>query len=68
MPYKALKDFNHRGVEIREGQEVPPDTFEPDDIAGLFAKGLLVDPDAKPAKAEPKKAAPKKAAKASKKK
>jgi len=56
--FTAAKDFNHHGVEVKAGQEVPPDTFEPDDIAGLFAKGLLVDPDAKP---KEKAEAPKKA-------
>lgn len=38
---KALKDFNHRGIEVKAGEEVGNDLFEPDDCLGLVAKGLI---------------------------
>ena len=54
--YQATKDFDHLGVKVKAGQEVKPDTFTPGDIAGLIAKGLLIDLDAEPKAEAPKRA------------
>lgn len=54
--YQAAKDFNHLGVEVKKGDEVKIGTFAPGDIAGLFAKGLITDLNAKPEAEAPKKA------------
>lgn len=41
--FKAVKDFDHLGVKVRAGQEVPPKTFTSVDMAGLVSKGLLAE-------------------------
>lgn len=60
--YIATKDFSHLGIEVKAGQEVSPADFEPDDLAGLVAKGLLVSPDVPELDEVEEAAAPKKAA------
>ena len=47
---KALKDFSHMGIEVKAGEEVSNDLFEPDVYPMLVQKGLVGDdvPDPKP--------------------
>ena len=46
---KAVKDFDHLGTKVKAGDVLPPNTFVSKDMAGLFAKGLLKETEAKPA-------------------
>ena len=40
---KALRDFNHLGISVKAEEEVSDDLFEPDDMLGLVAKGLIAE-------------------------
>jgi len=65
---KAVKDFDHLGTKVKAGDVLPPNTFVPKDMAGLFAKGLLKETEAKPAEDKQKDLEPEKESKRSKKK
>jgi hypothetical protein len=46
MPYRAIRFFD----SFRPGDNVPPDTYDPDTLAGLVSNGTIVidPPDEEP--------------------